>query len=65
MEDGWVLVFETDQMYISQIAKQRLSDAGIHPVIINKKDNTLPIGEIEIYVKTEDYNQAKELIKQL
>jgi hypothetical protein len=48
-----------------EIAKAILNDSGIESVEINKRDsNYITIGEIELYVKSEEAPLASIIIKQ-
>ena len=66
MEKDWLLIFETDQMYQAEIAKQVLSENDIDSIIINKKDSSyLSFGNVEVYVFEENYENALVLLKDM
>jgi hypothetical protein len=66
MEKDWLLVYETDQMYQAEIAKQVLSENDIESIIINKKDSSyLAFGNLELYVFEENYENALGLLKDM
>jgi len=48
-----------------EIARQQLEDHGIEAVVINKKDRTYLIGELELYVNRDRVIEAKSVIKEL
>ncbi len=47
------------------MAKVLLDAAGIESMILNKKDSTLMIGEIDICVRRDNLLKAKYIIKDL
>ncbi len=63
MSDDWVSVFITGQYYLAQIARNHLSDKGIDAVIINKQDSNYLFGDVELYVRKEDFIKAKYILK--
>lgn len=66
MEKDWVLVFETDQPYQAEIAKEVLDNEGINNVILNQKDSSyLAFGPIEVYVHKDSEAKAIEILKAL
>lgn len=66
MEKDWVLVFETDQPYQAEIAKEVLDNEEIDSVILNQKDSSyLVFGPIEVYVHKNFETKAIEILKTL
>lgn len=65
MEKNWVKIFETPEDLNMEIARQQLEDHGIEAVVINKKDRTYLIGELELYVNRDRVIEAKSVIKEL
>ncbi len=63
MEKDWVKIYATSDVIKAEMAKSLLLENGIQPVVINKKDSSLFIGEAELYVKQEDVLKATHLIK--
>lgn len=64
MEKDWVKVFEDENQQLVDIIKLKLKDAGILPVALNEHATSFPsIGESEIYVATQDAEQALEIIR--
>ncbi len=64
MEKGWKMVYFTGEEYQAQIAKEVLTDNGIDAVIINHRDSSYTtFGDVELYVKEEDYDQAASILK--
>jgi hypothetical protein len=66
MEKDWFMVFQTEQLYLAEIAKQILYDSDIEVIVINKKDSTyLSFGELELYVHKNNLEIAIDLLKDL
>lgn len=66
MEKDWVLVFETNEEYQAEIAREILENDGIDGVIINKKDlSSLAFGPIELYVHKDYAEKSIELLNSL
>jgi len=65
VEKNWVKIFETPEDLNMEIARQQLEDHGIEAVVINKKDRTYLIGELELYVNRDRVIEAKSVIKEL
>jgi hypothetical protein len=65
MEEGWKKVYSTDKPYQAKIVIELLDENGIAGVEINKKDSSyLAFGNAEVFVKEEDFENAKEIINQ-
>lgn len=66
MEPGWDLVYSTSKEYLAEIALELLDENDIKGISINKHDSAYTLlGEIEIYVPSEDLNKAKEILKNI
>ena len=65
MEKDWIKVKTTHKLYIAELWKSNLADKGVWSVIINKKDSSYLIGEIELYVKSEDFAQAESILENI
>ncbi len=66
MEKDWINIRNFNKIYLADIAKEVLNDNNIDAVIINKKDSTYTtFGDVELYVKKENAEKAKELLKEL
>ncbi|MDX9883311.1 MAG: DUF2007 domain-containing protein [Prolixibacteraceae bacterium] len=66
MEKDWVVVFETNQPYQAEIAKDVLENEGIDAVILNQRDSSyVAFGPIEVYVHQDHKEKATELLKEL
>ena len=65
MEDNWVPVYSSSQLYEAEMIKSLLADNDIGCVIMNKQDSAYMFGEIDIYVPTDKAFTAKQLILEL
>jgi hypothetical protein len=62
-EEQWEMIYSSPRLYQVEIMKSVLQDENIPAVIINKQDSAyIVIGEIELYVKSEDILKAKQII---
>lgn len=62
MEDNWVVIYASTELYKTEMVKALLEDHGIECVIMNKKDSAYMFGDIEVYVHTQHAFMAKQLI---
>jgi len=62
MEQGWVIVFTTNNLPEAEMMKALLNENEIIAVSLNKQSSGYLVGEIEIYVKNTDIIRAKQLI---
>ena len=65
MEKDWVMIFNTNNLQLSEIAKSVLENNDIEAISMNKMDSAYLFGEIEIYIKREHVVRAKHLLKNL
>ncbi len=66
MEKDWVCVFQTDQAYQAEIAREILENEEINCVVMNEHISTIPsIGEIEVWVHQDNQAKAAELLTDL
>ena len=65
MEEGWVISYTTNEMYIAELLKKVLWDHDIEAVIMNKKDSMYHThGDIEVYVRQDQILKAKKLAEE-
>lgn len=64
MEDGWILIYQTDEEYKGEIIRQLLENNNLHPVLLDQKDDGFRIGEVGIYVSQLEADDAKNIIAQ-
>jgi uncharacterized protein len=61
-KDDWVIVYLTSSVSTAEIVKGNLIGNDIDAVIINKKDSSYLVGQVEVYVKPADEEAALKLI---
>ena len=63
MDEHWEVVYSSPKLYQAEIMKAVLEEENIPCVIVNKQDSSyIVIGEIELYVQSEDILKAKQII---
>ena len=66
MENGWQVVYLSNQLQNIEIVKAALADNDIQAVVIDKRDSIyVTIGDMEIYVSNEDAILARLIIERL
>jgi type III secretory pathway lipoprotein EscJ len=60
---NWKCVYTTDRLDKTEAIQGLLAEENIEAVVMNKTDSAYLIGDVELYVKSEDVNKAVELIK--
>jgi len=63
MLEGWTKVYTATEEYQAEIIKSLLSNNGLNPIMLDKKDDGFRIGNAEIYTKREEAKKAFEIIK--
>lgn len=64
MEEGWMVVYRSAYEYQSSLVADILEEHGLHPVMLDRKDDEFLIGEVEVYVAPEEAEQAQKLIRE-
>ena len=64
MESDWVKVYETGFPYEAEMIKGFLEENEINSIIVNMQDSAYHIGDVELYVHTNDSFIAHQLILQ-
>lgn len=62
MQEGWVKVYESSEEYQAVLIRELLESHGLHPVLMDKKDDEFRIGHAEVYVSEQEIEQAKKVI---
>ncbi len=62
MEAGWIKVFTADEEYQAEVIKSLLTNNGLLPVLLDKKDDEFRLGVAEVYVAPEEAEKAKAVI---
>ena len=63
--NDWTAIFVTDQPYRAEIIKGVLCDNGVEAIVMNHKDSSFTIGNLELMVKNEDAEKAAKIIKSI
>lgn len=65
MDNDWILIYETNKEFESEIIRGMLAEHEIEAFIINKQDSAYLFGNFELYVMRNDVMKAKTLILNL
>ena len=66
MDDGWIKIFSTQEVFKAKVLEAKLQENGIECYIMNKQDSAyLMFGNIGIYTKEPDVERAKKLIEEI
>ena len=63
MQEGWIKVYESDEEYQAVLIRELLENHGLHPVLMDKKDDEFRIGHAEVYVSGEEIDKARDVIE--
>jgi len=63
MEEGWIKIYKSSEEYQAVLILELLEASGLHPVLMDKKDDEFLIGEAEVYVAGEEVERAREVIE--
>ena len=65
MDSGWQCIYFSNQLHKIEIVRSVLNDNDIKSVVIDKRDSSyVMVGDIEVYVSSEDVILAKIIIEQ-
>lgn len=56
-------IYAFNKQYVVEMLKAYLADNNIESFILNQQDSAYLFGDIELYVRKEDEEKAKELVK--
>ena len=62
MKEGWLKIFSADEEYQAEVIKSLLENNGLHPVLLDAKDDGFRLGYAEVYVAPEEAEKAKAVI---
>jgi hypothetical protein len=65
MDDNWITVYSTNQLYKAELVKELLFDNQVTAFVLNQQDSTYLFGEIEVCVKQGDVIRAKYIINKI
>lgn len=63
MDKDWRLVYSTDKVYEAEMIRGFLESAGLDSIVLNRRDSSFLLGDIDIYVSPEQEEQALSIIK--
>ena len=61
--ENWIRIYATNEAHKAEVVKDLLINENIEAVVMNKKDSSYLLGEVELYIQPEDEHLAIELIK--
>ena len=64
MESDWIKIYDSDEEYQAKLIKDLLENHGLHPVLLDKKDDEFRLGHAEVYVSKEEAEKAASVIKE-
>ena len=64
MVEGWSVVYRSAHEYQASMVLELLEQQGLHPVLLDRKDDEFHIGEVEIFVAPEEAAQAAKIISE-
>jgi hypothetical protein len=64
MVEGWVMVHRSSHEYQASVIVDVLERHGLHPVILDRKDDEFLIGDVEVYVAPEEAENARRVISE-
>lgn len=64
MVEGWIKIYTSSEEYQAALIVELLKNNGLHPVLLDRKDDEFRIGEAEVYVAPEEAQQAKRIINE-
>ena len=62
MEKDWVKIYTSPDFFKSELVRQALLDHDLEAIIMNKQGFPYRIGEVEVYIHQNDFQQALEII---
>lgn len=64
MVEGWFKIYSADQEFKAELIKSLLENHGLHPVVLDRKDDEFRLGFAEVYVAPEEAEMAVKIIKE-
>ena len=64
MNENWIKVYTSIDVFAAEVLKQGLEEAGIPAVTMNKQFSAYNMGEIVVLVNKADFDKAIEYIVQ-
>ena len=64
MTEGWIMCYQADEEYKVEVIKQLLENAGLHPVVMDRRDSEFRFGNVELLISPEEQQQALRVIEE-
>ncbi len=64
MEEGWIKIYKSTEEYQAVLILELLEASGLHPVLMDRKDDEFLIGETEVYISGEEAESARKVIEE-
>ena len=58
------MIYRAAHEYQAEVVKNKLESQGLHPVILDRKDDEFMIGEVEVYVAPEEEEAARKFLSE-
>ncbi len=62
MEQDWVKIYTSPDFFKSELVRQVLTDHEIETVLMDKQGFPYRIGQVEVYIHQNDFQEALEII---
>ncbi len=62
MHDDWVQIIASSKLYEIELIRGLLLENNIENFVLNKQDSIYLIGEIELYVSSDNFIKAQQII---
>ena len=64
MNNDWIEVYSTNDIFKAEVIKNMLISNNIEAIIMNQQDSSYHFGTAKIYIKKENILKAKEIISE-
>ena len=64
MVEGWIKIHTSGEEYQGALIVELLKNHGLHPVLLDQRDDEFRFGDVEVYVAPEEVEQAKKILAQ-
>jgi hypothetical protein len=62
MEPDWIKIYTSHDFFKSELVRQVLTDNHLNAILIDRQGFPYRIGEVEVYIHSDYFNQALEII---
>ena len=64
MQEGWIKVYDSGEEYQAVLIKELLERHGLHPVLMDRRDDEFMIGDAQVFVSVEEQQEALRVIEE-